>query len=65
MDNTVEAARAIKAACLKLVQDNFEQARMDGLCCDGAMEVTLSAIHNFRFEQLVQELVTANTQGTS
>lgn len=51
---TVELATAIRDACVKAVMDAYENARMDGLCHEGAWEVAVGAIRNLNVERIVK-----------
>ena len=39
-------AEAVRDACLKVARTGFEQASMDGLCAEGALEVALDGIRS-------------------
>jgi F0F1-type ATP synthase membrane subunit b/b' len=39
-----ELAEAVQAACVQAAVAGYEQAAMDGLCHEGAMEVAVDAI---------------------
>lgn len=47
-------AEKVRAACVQAAVAGFEQARMDGLCEEGAVETAVSAIQNLNLEQLLQ-----------
>lgn len=48
-----ELAEKVRAACVKAAVSGFEQARMDGLCEEGAVETAVSAIQNLNLEKLL------------
>ena len=49
-----EVAEKIRQACIHAAKAGFEQARMDGLCEEGAVETAVSAIQNLNLDQLLQ-----------
>ena len=49
-------AEAVRAACLKAALEAYEQAGMDGLCGEGALEVALDAVRGLDVRRLVEEL---------
>ncbi len=49
-----ELAEKVRQACIQAARAGFEQARMDGLCEEGAVEAAVSAIQNLNLEQLLQ-----------
>ncbi len=52
---SVALAEAIREACVQAALDAYENARMDGLCHDGAWEVAIGAIQRLNVARLVQE----------
>ena len=48
-------AEKVRAACVQAAIAGFEQARMDGLCAEGAVETAVSAIQNLNLEKLLRE----------
>ena len=49
-----ELAEKVRQACVQAAKAGFEQARMDGLCEEGAVETAVSAIQNLNLDQLLQ-----------
>lgn len=47
-------AERVREACVQAAKAGFEQARMDGLCEEGAVETAVSAIQNLNLDQLLQ-----------
>lgn len=50
-----ELAEKVRVACIEAARAGFEQARMDGLCEEGAVETAVSAIQNINLEKLLAE----------
>ncbi len=48
-----ELAEKVRNACVQAAKAGFEQARMDGLCEEGAVETAVSAIQNLNLDQLL------------
>jgi hypothetical protein len=48
-------AERVREACVQAAKAGFEQARMDGLCAEGAVETAVSAIQNLNLEKLIRE----------
>jgi hypothetical protein len=48
-----ELAEKVRQACVVAAKAGFEQARLDGLCAEGAVETAVSAIQNLNLETLV------------
>ncbi len=48
-----ELAEKVRQACVKAAKAGFEQARLDGLCAEGAVETAVSAIQNLNLEKLL------------
>lgn len=53
---TVDLASAIRDACVKAALDAYENARMDGLCHDGAWEVAVGAMRALNVTRVVRNL---------
>lgn len=51
----VEAAAAVRAACVRTALDAYENARMDGLCHEGAWEAAVSAMRMLDLDKIVAE----------
>ncbi len=45
---------AVRNACVHAALERYEQARMDGLCAEGALEVALDAVRSLDVRRLVQ-----------
>lgn len=52
----VALASAVREACVRAALEAYENARMDGLCHDGAWEVAVGAMRALNVERLVQDL---------
>ena len=50
-----DLAEKVRQACIQAAKAGFEQARMDGLCAEGAVETAVYAIQNLNLEKLVTE----------
>ncbi len=50
-----ELAEKVRQACVQAAIAGFEQARLDGLCAEGAVETAVSAIQNLNLEKLLTE----------
>jgi hypothetical protein len=50
-----QIAEAVRQACLEAARSRFEQASMDGLCAEGALEVALDAIRSLDVAAIVAE----------
>jgi hypothetical protein len=48
-------AEAIRAACLQAALDGYEDARMDGLCHEGAWENAIEAIRGLDIEAVLKQ----------
>lgn len=48
-------AERVREACVQAAKAGFEQARMDGLCEEGAVETAVSTIQNLNLEKLIRE----------
>lgn len=55
-DEALRLARAVRAACVRAVLEGYEQARMDGLCNEGALEVALDAVRGMDLAPLIEGL---------
>ncbi len=49
-------AQAVRDACVRAALDGYEQARMDGLCDEGALEVAMDAVRSLDLARLLREL---------
>jgi len=49
-------AEAIKAACLKAAIEAYEEAKMSGLCQEGAWELAVDAIKSLDVETVLRQL---------
>lgn len=56
-------AEAVRQACLQAARDGFEQASMDGLCADGAIEVALDAIRSLNLTATIAEFSGEDSSG--
>jgi len=46
-------AEAVRTACLRAALRSYENARMDGLCDEGAFEVAIDAVRSLDLRALV------------
>lgn len=51
----VEAAARVRDACVKVALNAYENARMDGLCQEGAWEAAVSAMRMLDVDKIVEE----------
>ena len=51
-----ELAAAVQQACLRTAQNAYEQARMDGLCHEGAWESAVSAMQRLDPAEIVRDV---------
>ncbi len=59
----IRVAEAVRKACEKAALGAYEDARMDGLCHDGAWEVAVGAIRSLSVERVVQEVLQKEGRG--
>lgn len=52
----IRVAEAIKGACLKAAIEAYQDAKMSGLCQEGAWEVALDAIKSLEVEMVLRTL---------
>jgi hypothetical protein len=48
-------AAAVRAACVQAAIEGFEDARIAGLCCEGAIEAAVEAMRKIDMERIVRE----------
>jgi len=48
-------AKLIRDACIQAASTSFEDARMDGLCCDGAWEAAVEAMRTIDVEKIADQ----------
>jgi hypothetical protein len=48
-----QLAERVRQACVQAAKAGFEQARMDGLCAEGAVETAVSASQNLNLDKLL------------
>lgn len=48
-------AEKVRAACIEAAGNGFRDAKMSGLCNDGAIEAAVGAIQSLDLEKIVQE----------
>ena len=51
----VEVAAQVRDACVRVALNAYENARMDGLCHDGAWEAAVGAMRMLDVERIVAE----------
>lgn len=47
-------AEAVREACFRVAQAEYEQAAMSGLCQEGALEAALGAIRSLDLEKILK-----------
>lgn len=52
----VEVAAAVREACVEAALAAYENARMDGLCRDGAWEAAVSALRMLDVDRIVAQM---------
>lgn len=57
-----ELAEKVRQACVQAAKAGFEQARIDGLCEEGAVETAVSAIQNLNLDELLPSGSHADTR---
>ena len=53
----VRLAEAVRTACLEAARQAYEDARMSGLCHEGAWEVAVGALRTLDVEQLADDTI--------
>ena len=53
-------AEKIRDACIKAAREGFMDASMSGLCTEGAMEASISAMQSLQIESLIEEIKKSN-----
>ena len=53
---TVALAEAVRKACVQAALNAYENARMDGLCHDGAWEIAVGAMRALNVERVIRDL---------
>lgn len=48
-------AKAIQNACVQAAQDGFQDASMQGLCHEGAVEAAISAIQMVKLDDVIEQ----------
>ena len=51
-----QIAEAVRAACVKAAQQNYERASADGLCDEGAWEVAIDALRSLDVDAILREI---------
>lgn len=49
-----QLAERVRTACLETMQQAYEEARMQGLCAEGAFEAAISAVAMLNLESLLR-----------
>lgn len=57
-DGKQALAVAVRDACVQAALNAYENARMDGLCHDGAWEVAVGAIRALNVQRIIQQTET-------
>lgn len=55
--NKKRLAEAVRTACLKAAREGYASAALSGLCHEGAVEVSLDAIHSLDLEAVLRAAV--------
>lgn len=50
----IELAEAVRKACIKAAAEGFQDASMQGLCQEGAVEAAISAIEMMDLKSLIE-----------
>ena len=59
----IRVGEAVRAACVKAALQGYENARIDGLCDEGALEVALDAIRGLDVRSLAEQLARTPGEG--
>lgn len=51
----LQLAKSVQQACIEAAHDGFQDASMNGLCSEGAIEAAVSAIQKLDIEQVVKK----------
>lgn len=51
----LEIAEKVREACIEAAGNGFRDAKMSGLCNDGAIEAAVGAIQSLDLEKIIQE----------
>lgn len=54
-DDILSLAKKVRDACIEAAGNGFQDAKMSGLCNDGAIEAAVGAIQSLDLEKIVQE----------
>ena len=54
-DPQLQAAEAVRAACLATLQESYEEASIRGLCHEGAWEYALGAIRTLDLQSVLAQ----------
>jgi len=49
----IELANAVREHCITAAQEGFQDASIQGLCTEGAMEAAISAMHRLDLNQVI------------
>ena len=52
-----QVAEAVRNACIEAAQRSYEDARMRGLCAEGAWEAAVGAMRSLNVEQVADEQI--------
>ena len=57
-DSAIQLAEHVRQSCLQAALQAYEQARMDGLCDEGALEFALDAIRRLDMGKIMTDFHT-------
>ncbi|RMF54858.1 MAG: acetyltransferase [Calditrichaeota bacterium] len=52
-DQKIQIAMSVKNACLETLIEAYEEAKMSGLCQEGAWEVAVDAVKSLSLEKVI------------
>jgi hypothetical protein len=55
-DQQLRVAEAVRAACLAVMQESYEEGRMRGLCHEGAWEYAMGAVRTLDLRRVLSQL---------
>lgn len=58
----VDLALAVQRACVDAALGAYENARMDGLCHEGAWEVAVGAMRSLNVQRIVEKIAVQDNQ---
>lgn len=58
---SVRVAQSVRDACIDAAREGFQDASIQGLCQEGAMEAAVSAIERLDLEDLVKNKISRDS----